>query len=129
MLVRHSHSLCLTVLTKNTNVFGLYLAPAPRELPLGSYWMHFPPSQLRIPESFPNLGAHAKFFVLTKLLQIPGVLPKPVARLWPIKLRGTSKRSCLAKATEAPGTGSGSLWEAAEIPAGCLLSGLEPDCL
>lgn len=76
---------------------------------LGSYWMHFPLSQLQIPVSFANIGAHAKFIVLAKLLQISWSFTKPVTRLWPIKL--TSKCSCLAKGMEAPGIRSESLWE------------------
>lgn len=68
MLMRLSQSLCQTLLT--TNILVCISPPLQGSSHLGSYWMHFPPSQLQIPVFLANAGSHAKFVVLAKLLLI-----------------------------------------------------------
>lgn len=83
MLMRLSQTLCQTVLT--TNILVCIWPPLQGSSHLGHYWVHFPPSQLQIPVSFANIGAHANFIVLAKLLRVSWSFTKPVTRLWPIK--------------------------------------------
>lgn len=109
MLTRLSQGLCQTVLT--TSILVCIWPPLQGSSHLGSYWIHFPPSQLQIPVSFANIDAHAKFIVLAKLLQISWSFTQASYKALAIKLHSASKCSCLAKGMEAPGTSSESLWE------------------